>query len=84
MSPLSSNIVEAIKMAKDRLLKKANVLFDESYEFEFTKTVSFVWRFLIHLVGDIHHSHNCIAYFSKEFPHVEEGNYFKIKYPRIR
>ena len=50
MSPLSSNIVEAIKMAKDRLLKKANVLFDESYEFEFTKN-SFVCMKIFNSLG---------------------------------
>ena len=85
MSLLSSNIIEAIKMAKDRLLNKFDVRFDDSYEFVLTKAVSFAWRLLIHLVRDIHQSLHSTAYCLKEFPHGDEGgNYLKIKYSRIR
>ena len=81
MSPLSSNIVEAIKMTKDRLLNKVDTLFDYGNKYKFTKTVSFAWRVLIHLVGDIHQPLHSTALCSKAFPHGDKGgNLFKIKF----
>ncbi|CAI2376074.1 unnamed protein product [Moneuplotes crassus] len=44
--------------------------------------LSFAWRYLIHLVGDIHQPLHASALYSDQFPHGDRGgNSFKITYP---
>lgn len=45
--------------------------------------LSFAWRYLIHLVSDIHQPLHASALYSDDFPHGDRGgNSFKIKYPK--
>ena len=74
------NVVKAIGMIKDRLRNKTNTLFDDDHEFSFTSTTSFAWRYLIHLVGDIHQPLHATTLYSKQFKKGDRGgNYFNIE-----
>ena len=44
---------------------------------------SFAWRYLIHLVGDIHQPLHASSYYSKEFPNGDRGRIFRI-YPFLK
>jgi hypothetical protein len=44
--------------------------------------LSFAWRYLIHLAGDIHQPLHASSYYSAQFPNGDRGgNSFKISYP---
>ena len=46
---------------------------------------SFAWRYLIHIIGDIHQPLHASSYYSKEFPNGDRGgNSFKVNYPKDR
>lgn len=50
--------------------------------FDSTLALSFAWRYLIHLVGDIHQPLHASTLYSKEFPNSDRGgNSFKVNYP---
>lgn len=47
--------------------------------------LSFAWRYLIHLAGDIHQPLHASSYYSAKFPNGDRGgNSFKINYPEDR
>jgi hypothetical protein len=44
--------------------------------------LSFAWRYLIHLVGDIHQPLHSASFYSPQFPNGDRGgNSFKVNYP---
>ena len=70
------NATWSIKSMKKTLTNKYTPKFDSGL------ALSFAWRYLIHLVGDIHQPLHSSTYFSSKFPHGDRGgNSFKITYP---
>jgi hypothetical protein len=53
-----------------------------SPKFNSDLALSFAWRYLIHLAGDIHQPLHASSYYSAQFPNGDRGgNSFKITYP---
>ena len=70
------NATWAIYEMRKTLNNKRQPSFDSSL------ALSFAWRYLIHLVGDIHQPLHASTLYSKEFPKSDRGgNSFKISYP---
>lgn len=62
----------------ERTLKNKN-----KPSFDSSLALSFAWRYLIHLVGDIHQPLHASSLYSKEFPNGDRGgNSFKINYTK--
>ena len=71
------NATWAIYEMKKTLNNKNKPSFDSSL------ALSFAWRYLIHLVGDIHQPLHASTLYSKEFPNSDRGgNSFKVNYPK--
>ena len=70
------NATWAIYSMRKTLTNKYTPKFDSGL------ALSFAWRYLIHLVGDIHQPLHASTYYSSKFPHGDRGgNSFKINYP---
>ena len=70
------NVTWSIYEMKKTLNNKNKPSFDSNL------ALSFAWRYLIHLVGDIHQPLHAATLFSKQFPTGDRGgNSFKVNYP---
>jgi len=69
------NATWAIYSMKRTLTNKNKPKFDSDL------ALSFAWRYLIHIVGDIHQPLHASTLYSDKFPHSDRGgNSFKVKY----